>query len=136
MTALALLEEMTAAGVKIRVIGADLAIRPKGILSDDLRAKLLAGKPQLMALLTEEITWRVSVLKTQIPAFPAPIPALSARPERRPGPDECQCCGDPVPPDPAGPGPQQCGLCVEAIRRVIATRQVRDWPGTRPTVGE
>ena len=44
MTALALLEQVAAAGVQIRVVGTDLAIRPKGVLPADLRSKLAASK--------------------------------------------------------------------------------------------
>ena len=43
MTALALLEQVAAAGVQIRVVGADLVIQPKGTLPCELRAQLAAN---------------------------------------------------------------------------------------------
>ena len=55
MTALTLLKQVAAAGVQIRVVGADLAIQPKGTLPCELRAQLAANKSQVRALLDPEI---------------------------------------------------------------------------------
>ena len=81
MTALALLEQVAAAGLRIRVVGADLAIRPKGVLPPDLKAKLAAAKPQMLELLDPEVRWRVDVLTPQVPPWPAPVLSLLARPD-------------------------------------------------------
>ena len=86
MTALALLEQVAAAGVQIRVVGADLAIRPKGVLPPNLRTKLAANKSQVRTLLDPEVRWRVEVMYPQVPVWPAPVLSLLARPDIDPHP--------------------------------------------------
>ena len=123
MTAQAMLAALSDLGVSLRILGGDrIAFRPKDRVTAALKAELVAHKPEVMALLTEEIAWRVSAMKPQLPPPPAPIPVFTMRPGRRPGPNDCQCCGNAMPPDPTGPGPQQCGLCVEAIWQLLANR--------------
>ena len=39
MTALALLDQVAAAGVQVRIVGADLAIRPKGCVEAEYRGR-------------------------------------------------------------------------------------------------
>ena len=97
MTALALLEQVAAAGVQIRVVGADLVIQPKGTLPCELRAQLAANKPQVRALLDPEIRWRVEIMNPQVPPWPAPVLGLLARTALDPGVDDCFSCGDPLP---------------------------------------
>lgn len=77
MTALTLLEQVVAAGVQIRVVGADLAIQPKGTLPCELRAQLASNKPQVRALPDPETRWRVEIMNPQVPPWPTPV--LGAR---------------------------------------------------------
>ena len=123
MTALALLEGMAAAGVQIRVVGADLAIRPKGVLPADLRSKLVASKSQVRTLLDPEVRWRATVLYPQIPPWPAPVLSLLARPDIQPGVDDCFSCGDPLEPMGLTPVPRRCQPC-----RRAAWLLLEDWP--------
>ena len=123
MTALALLRQVAAAGVQIRVVGADLAIRPKGVLPADLRAKLAASKPQVRELLDPEIHWRVEVMSPQVPPWPAPVLSLLARPDIHPGMDNCFSCGDALEPVGLPPVPRRCQPCRQAAWLVL-----EDWP--------
>ena len=123
MTALALLEQVAAAGVQIRVVGADLAIRPKGILPPDLRARLIANKPQVRTLLDSEVRWRVEVMSPQVPLWPSPVLSLLARPDINPGVDDCFSCGDPLEPMGLQPVPRRCQPCCRAAWLVL-----EEWP--------
>ena len=123
MTALALLEEVAAAGVRIRVVGSDLAIRPKGVLPADLRAKLVAAKSQVLELLDPEVRWRVEAMHPQVPVWPAPVLSLLARPDISPGVDDCCSCGDPLEPMGLQPVPRRCPPCRRAAWLVL-----EDWP--------
>jgi len=123
VTVLALLEEVVAAGVQIRVVGADLAIRPKGVLPPDLKAKLAAAKPQMLELLDPEVRWRVDVLTPQVPPWPAPVLSLLARPDIHPGVNDCFGCGDPLEPMGLTPVPRRCRPCRQAAWLVL-----EDWP--------
>ena len=87
MTAQAILGALSDRGVTLWIDGGDgIAFRPRDRVTAALKAELVAHKPEVLALLTEEIAWRVSVMKPQLPPAPAPIPWLAARPERRPLP--------------------------------------------------
>ncbi len=123
MTVLALLEEVAAAGVQIRVVGADLAIRPKGVLPPDLRSKLAASKSQVRTLLDPEVRWRAKVMFPQVPRWPAPVLSLLARPDIRPRVDDCFSCGDPLEPMGLTPVPRRCQPCRQAAWLVL-----EDWP--------
>ncbi len=123
MTVLALLEEVVAAGVQIRVVGADLAIRPKGVLPPDLKAKLAAAKPQMLELLDPEVRWRADVMTPQVPPWPAPVLSLLARSDIQPGVDDCFSCGDPLEPMGPTPVPRRCQPCRQAAWLVL-----EDWP--------
>ena len=122
MTALALLE-VAAAGVQIRVVGADLALRPKGVLPVHLRTKLAASKSQVKTLLDPEVRWRVEVMLTQVPPWPAPVLSLLARPDIHPGIDDCFGCGDPLEPMGLTPVPRRCEPCRRAAWLVL-----EEWP--------
>ncbi len=123
MTALALLEEVAAAGVQIRVVGADLAIRPKGVLPPDLRSKLAASKSQVRTLLDPEVRWRAKVMYPQVPQWPAPGLSLLARADIHPRVDDCFSCGDPLEPMGLTPVPRRCQPCRQAAWLVL-----EDWP--------
>ncbi len=124
MTALALLEQVAAAGVQIRIVGANLALRPKGVLPPDLKAKLAAAKPQVLELLDPEVRWRVEVMTPQVPRFPAPVLSLLARPDIDPRVDDCFSCGDPLEPtERLPPVPRRCQPCRQAAWLVL-----EDWP--------
>ena len=123
MTALALLAEVAAAGVQIRVVGVNLAIRPRGVLPANLKAKLAAAKPQVLELLDPEVRWRVEVMTPQVPRFPAPVLSLLARPDIDPGVDDCFSCGDPLEPMGLTPVPRRCQPCRQAAWLVL-----EDWP--------
>ena len=123
MTALALLEQVAAAGVQVRVVGADLAIRPRGVLPPDLRARLVANKPQVRTLLDPEVRWRVDVMSSQVPQWPAPVVCLLALPDIHPRVDDCFSCGDPLEPLGLTPVPRRCQPCRQAAWLVL-----EDWP--------
>ena len=123
MTALALLEEVAAAGVQIRVVGTDLAIRPKGVLPPDLRTKLVASKSQVRALLDPEVHWRAEVMYPQVPPWPAPVLSLLARPDIHAPVDDCFSCGDPLEPMGRTPVPRRCQPCRQAAWLVL-----EEWP--------
>ena len=103
--------------------GADLAIRPKGVLPPELRARLVASKPQVRALLDPEIHWRVKVMHQQVPPWPAPVLSLLARSDIQPGVDDCFSCGDPLEPMGLTPVPRRCQPCRQAAWLVL-----EDWP--------
>ena len=123
MTALALLEQIAAAGVQIRVVGANLAIRPKGVLPADLRTRLAASKSQVRTLLDPEVRWRAEVMHPQLPPWPAPVLSLLARPDINPRLDDCFSCGDPLEPIGLTPVPQRCLPCRQAAWLVL-----EEWP--------
>ena len=123
MTALALLEQVAAAGVQIRVVGANLAIRPKGVLPADLRSKLAASKSQVRTLLDPEVRWRAKVMYPQVPAWPAPVLSLLARADIHPRVDDCFSCGEPLEPMGLPPVPRRCQPCRQAAWLVL-----EDWP--------
>ena len=123
MTALTLLEQVAAAGVQVRAVGAGLALRPKGVLPSELRAKLTASKSQVRALLDPEVRWRVEVMYPQVTPWPGPVLSLLARPDIDPGVDDCFSCGDPLPPMGLQPVPRRCRPCCRAAWLVLA-----DWP--------
>ena len=123
MTALTLLKQVAAAGVQIRVVGADLAIQPKGTLPCELRAQLAANKSQVRALLDPEIRWRVEMMNPQVPPWPAPVLDLLARTDLDPGVNDCFSCGDPLEPMGLQPVPRRCRPCRRAGWLVLA-----DWP--------
>ena len=126
MTALALLARVAAAGVQVRGVGDHLAIRPKGVLPSDLRAELVASKPQVLALLDPEIRWRTEVMSPQVPPWPAPVATLLARPDVRPGVDSCFSCGDSLEPMGLTPVLRRCRPCGQA-----AWLALEDWPVVR-----
>ena len=114
MTALALLKEVAAVGAQVRVVGVDLVIRPNGVLSDDLRARLVASKSQVLELLDPEVRWRAEVMYPQVPPWPAPVLSLLARPDIHPRVDDCFSCGDPLEPMGLTPVPRRCRPCRRA----------------------
>ena len=123
MTALTLLKQVTAAGVHIRVVGVDLAIRPKGVLPADLLARLATSKSQVRTLLDPEVRWRAEVMDPQVPSWPAPVLSLLARPDIHPRVDDCFSCGDPLEPMGPQPVPRRCQPCRRAAWLVL-----EDWP--------
>ena len=128
MTALTLLAEVAAAGVHIRVVGVDLALRPKGVLPPDLRARLVASKSQVRILLDPEVRWRVEVMHAQVPPWPAPVLSLLARSDIHRDVDDCFSCGDPLEPMSLTPVPRRCRPCRQAAWLVL-----EDWPPAGPS---
>jgi hypothetical protein len=53
MTALALIEELAASGIRLSRRGDKLVVAPKTALNDMLKAKLLAAKPALLSVLPD-----------------------------------------------------------------------------------
>ena len=123
MTVLALLGQVTAVGVHMRVVGDDLAIRPRGVLPDHLRAQLVGSKTQMLALLDPEIHWRAEAMSRQVPVWPAPVLTLMARHDVQPASDFCFSCGDPLEPMALPPAPRRCKPCRQAAWLVL-----EDWP--------
>ena len=80
---------------------------------------MVADSLQVQEPLDSKVRWRVDVLQPQVPLFPAPIPHLTARPDARPGPGDCVCCGDPLAAVP-DIGVGQCHACGQAISLLIA----------------
>lgn len=123
MTPLAILNALAARGVTVRVAGRALVLRPKGATSPQLKLELKAHKAEVRALLDPDVRWRVDILLPQVPRFPAPIPHLAARPDLRPGPGDCACCGDALSHVPEM-GVGQCKACRQAISLLVA-----EWSG-------
>ena len=125
MTPLAILTAIADQGVTVRVDGRALVLRPKGVASAQLKAELKAHKAEVRALLDPDVRWRVDTLLPHAPPFPAPIPHLAARPDARPGPEDCACCGETLS-DVPEMGAGQCDACRQAI-----TLLVTEWSGRR-----
>ena len=119
MTPAAILKSLAAQGVTVRVVGQDLVLRPKGVISPQLKAELKMHKAEVRALLDPDVRWRVDILQPQIPPFPAPIPHLAARPGAEPDSAACFCCGDCLVRVP-DTGVGQCNACRQAISLLIA----------------
>ena len=125
MTPLAILDALAARGVSVRVAGRALVLRPKGPTSAQLKAELKAHRSEVRALLDPDVRWRVDILLPQVPPFPAPLPHLAVRPDVRPGPGDCTCCGDALSYVPEI-GVGQCDACRQAISLLVA-----EWSGGR-----
>jgi len=65
-----------------------------------------------------DVQWRVDAMRQQIRSSGPIIPFLMARPSIETAPGTCPSCGDPV----AG-GIDRCGLCGEAARIVVGSRE-------------
>jgi hypothetical protein len=116
----AVITEARAAGLDVRAEADRLVIRGPRI-QEHLARQLLDQKPRVLAVLEAEhaeITWRITVMRPQVPAR-GPIPVLSARAvESAPG--CCTSCGDPIIP----PHRYRCEPCVRATWTVL--REVRN----------
>ncbi len=111
------LRELAERGVTLVADGERLRARPREAITPDLRAALLAHKPDLMRLLGDreaaDIGWRVEAMRQQIRPGPI-IPFLVARRDFVDTPGHCLSCGDPC-----GPGRRyRCGPCVRAAEIV------------------
>jgi hypothetical protein len=112
-----LLTELERRGVQMLVDGERLRYRPKGAVSDGLRAAIAEHQHALVARLTEdgaEVRWRADAMRAQLPPT-GPIPVLAARPITAWAPGGCSSCGDPL-------GPEEryrCGPCIRAALRVL-----------------
>lgn len=53
MSALAIVEELAVSGVRLSRRGDKLVVSPKDALNDELRARLLVAKPELLSVLPE-----------------------------------------------------------------------------------
>ena len=109
------LAEARAVGLEVRAEADRLVVRgPR--LHEAIARQLLAQKPVVLALLTEEeaeLGWRLAAMRPQVP-LRGPIPVLVAR-EVSPTPDHCLSCGEPLAPGRA----VRCGLCVCAAQVVL-----------------
>ena len=118
MGAADVLAELTRRGIEVTVDGDRLRFRPQVAVTSDLRAALIAHKPDLIRLLGDDrdaVTWRVEAMRPQAPRTGA-IPFLLARPEARTAPlGVCMSCGDPIP-----QGRRlRCVPCVRAVEQVL-----------------
>jgi hypothetical protein len=114
------LAEARAAGLDVRA-EADVLIVRGTRRHEDLARRLLAQKPAVLALLTEEdreLAWRMTAMRPQVPAT-GPIPFLIARDET-PMKGYCLSCGDGLPSEHM----TRCALCVRAAQLVLS--QVRE----------
>jgi hypothetical protein len=112
-----LLAELERRGVRILVDGDRIRYRPKGVVSDALRAVIAEHRHALVARLTvdgAEVRWRADAMRAQLPTT-GPIPVLAARPITAWVPGGCSSCGEPL-------GPEEryrCAPCVRAALRVL-----------------
>ena len=91
-------------------------LAPPGLITPDLRARLAASKPEILALLAAEeaaIARRASAIRARVSPVEAPRPLP---PAGAPVPDRCPDCGDPLAVGDAG----RCSLCSLAAMRVRA----------------
>ena len=79
--------------------------------AEDLRRLLAPDGPA--------VAWRLTAMRVQVPATPAPIPILQARPGAYPA-GRCLSCGDPVPLDESTR--TRCGPCVLAAWQAVEGR--------------
>ncbi len=88
---------------------------PDALLTAELHQAMVAEKPSLLAYLEAEVHWRVDAMRRQCTCRTV-WPFLVARPSTtRAG--ACLSCGVPLAPVEQG----RCALCLEAVRRVLAT---------------
>jgi hypothetical protein len=116
----AVLTEARAAGLDVTA-EADVLIVRGTWRHEDLARRLLAQKPAVLALLTEEdreLAWRIAAMRPQVPAT-GPIPFLIAR-DAAPMRGYCLSCGDGLPSGQT----IRCALCVRAAQLVLS--QVRE----------
>ena len=116
LSPVALLEEARTAGLSVRVNGERLVVRGTRDL-EDLAIQLLERKAEVLAALASDaeraIAARIEALRPLVP-LSGPIPFLVVR-RSEPRPGQCLSCGEPIGPDDYF----RCGVCVEAIRRVL-----------------
>jgi hypothetical protein len=116
VTAVEVLTTIEARGAFVAIDGDDLLVRPKGILTPELRAAAVAVKPEILA----EVRWRADVMRRQVPPAPHPILCLVARPGERPVPGTCQSCGGPLS---GAEGFGRCSLCALAMWLACSHRE-------------
>ena len=118
MNASMLLADLTRRGIKLSATGERLSVdAPKGVVTDDVRAMLVAHRDSLLQLLSvedTEVQWRVSVMRQQVRHGPV-LPFLVARRDLVDAPGCCLSCGDPHGPDRRF----RCGPCVRAAEIVV-----------------
>jgi hypothetical protein len=89
---------------------------PRRLVTDEFRGELINHRDELVALASREdadaVSWRVEVMRGQLPPFPRPVPLLLARPDNPYVAGTCISCGDPV-------LAARCGPCREAVRQVL-----------------
>jgi hypothetical protein len=109
------LAEARTVGLEIRVNADRLVVRgPQR--HEAIARRLLAQKPAVIALLTEEnaeIAWRVAAMRPQVPLRGA-IPLLMAR-LGIPALNHCISCGDPIP----AQRRYRCAPCARATWAVL-----------------
>ena len=66
------------------------------------------------AAVTDDVAWRIEVMRQQWSGTTGPIPFLVARPNAENAPECCLSCGEP------NTGRARCPLCIEAARQVVA----------------
>lgn len=124
-TIAALLAELSAAGVELRVVGERLHYRSRSGLTGGLRAALEEHKNALLQYLGRpgerepEIAWRVTAMRAQLAALPTgtPLPFLIARPTPRTQ-GGCLSCGAPLQQAATGVT-ARCHPCLLAVWQVL-----------------
>jgi hypothetical protein len=112
------LRQLADHGVMVVADGERLRARPREAITPDLRAVLVAHKPDLLQLLgapeAADIGWRVEAMRRQVRPGPH-IPFLVARRDFVDAPGHCLSYGEPH-----GPGHRfRCSPCVRAAEIVV-----------------
>ena len=99
---------VVARGVELQLDGdRHILVRPISALTAAER-RALRQQAAVAPALAQELARRVTVMRSQVPPAPAPIPALVARPDLPPRPGYCVSCGGPLTPE---AGSVRCALC-------------------------
>lgn len=134
MTAQTLLEALAASGLRVRVAGRHLAVRPATSLTPAMRALIATHRsallealdgPPVSSLDDDAIESRRLVFAQQIVAAGrGPIPAFCYRPTSPSAPGGCTSCGEPLCDGDGSFG--RCGCCGEAARRALVRYESGD----------
>jgi hypothetical protein len=123
MTLEPLLHDLQALGVRFAADGDDLLVHvPRGAMTPDLRAALVAHKAALLAYLRETeaatLTRRVAAFQIQLAAWQdagrTGVPLLVLPDAPAPQLGQCLSCGLPIPEE-----HWRCALCREALAQVF-----------------
>jgi hypothetical protein len=109
-----LLQRLRERNVELFLDGDAIRVAPKGALSEADQADLRMARDAMQAVLEGERSWRVEVMRRQVPPK-GPIPALQALPGQRVPRGACASCGVPL----VRAQRLRCHTCGQAARRAL-----------------